>query len=353
MMNRQVKALGFLLISGFLGGFFLTSGSARYLTFAPRVAAAEEPQKEVQQAARPTKKDGKHGGMEQEGGRQGMDAPADARKGKAKPAKDQEMADEEDGDDTPKKAAPVTAAELTGRNALEFLAGNTVRINGDDDDVTYQYFSRRGWRGDKTGTTLVAHRWVSKENRLCDIRADESVACETITIRPERSPKKDSGALLGNIVYSDQKTLPVYRGNVAAFPENIPLIEGPHDTARTPQPKAASAIGKEALKGLIDHPLLSVRNRTGLRAFYYEPDGRWIEVQPLVRASKSAAGGVAVSVGQWRFVDGTFCQQGSGLELSQACFRPEQWGETTFRLVPTAAGPAETLMVLADQNDKP
>ena len=363
MVNQKVKAFGFLLGAGLLSGFFLTSGSARWLNKPkPMVAAAQEQPADDsgQQGGKGDDKKKKRGAIEhEEGNASGSGDQGNKKKGRQAAAKSDQDESGGNGDTemaektaAPPKQPAVAGGRLSGDQAVAFLAGNTMQLVSRDIKAM-AYVSHSGWKGDLTEDGgLVVHRLVAGGGRLCEVGNNDGLVCQTLWVDAEAKPRAEAGAKLGTVTVLGGKTWTLLRGNVAAMPEFIPLLDAHIKPVIRPVPKLASATGKEALSALFQHALLADGTGDGVRSYLYDPDGRWIEMVPLLPGARDGLAGVKVQIGHWSYAKDTLCLDPPGLELNRKCFKPEQWGDGAFMLVPSVKGPPSKLLVLANNDAK-
>lgn len=340
MLGQGGKAAAFLLAAGFCGGFCLTKGSAHLMP--PRVAmiaskggggtsgpAGVFP---GQDGAGSQHGQGSEGGDQAETGHEaeGGGTEAGSHAGKAKGA-------------APVAAAPVTAppaaapAAMTAAPGLDLLTGNTLTAVKGETTIT-RYLSRAGWQAIETrpGLMTVKH-WALRGGQLCELTT--TLFCEPISVVPDKAAGSTNGAVLGTATMAGLRWT-ILRGKPARMPDAIPLIDSEPLAARPLGAKVTLA-GEKAVQSFLGRTLQVAGGSKGDR---YETDGRWIMAKPLQPGEPTGRGGVQVAIGRWLFTSGKLCLDEPGLDLSRLCYRAEQWGPDTLRLVADRTGTVTTLV---------
>lgn len=250
----------------------------------------------------------------------------------------------------PKMGDPVTVA---GAEAINYLAGNTLRREGPGEPLHFTYFASRGLMGEGDERGFTARRWDRERPELCEAGRDGAPVCRSVSILLD-GKYEFPGARLGTVTLGAAGGAPavtavLVKGNAIHFPEHIPFLDSTVDVATTDEPAAgvrpAAGDPAEALAG---HPVAVVADGAGTRArqiVYYAKDNRRLELQQVQVGDGKA---VQVTVGHWHTAKASLCQTRVTGTAAQTCFKMEA-AAAGMRLVPAGrAGDAQTLTPLPE-----
>ncbi len=260
----------------------------------------------------------------------------------------------------PNPAAYAEAAEagsspvVTGAEAINYLAGNTLRREGPGDALHSTYFAARGVMGDGDERGFTARRWDRERPELCAPGPDGAPQCRSVSILLD-GRYEFPGARLGTVTLgpaggAGPVTAALIKGNAIHVPEHIPFIDSDVDVAGTAEPRPAR--GGEPFDGFVDHAAASVGDgdASGRRIVYYARDNRRLELRQIQSDGGKA---VEVTVGHWRTSKSTLCQTrvvGAG---AQDCFKVEPVTGGAVRLVPVGkAGTGQTVTALPETGSR-
>ncbi len=244
-----------------------------------------------------------------------------------------------------KTGAPPT---LTGVEAINYLAGNTLKREAPGKPARFTYFALRGVQGDGTERSFVAAAWDRNRSDLCEIAADGTPDCRPLTITLD-GQYEFPGAKLGTVSIAGAAAT-LLKGNVAKFPDHVPFLDAPLAGASV-TPAKVGATGPLALWAGIVGRLVSVESDDNAgavrRILYYADDNRVLDVR-LAPGDAAHPVAVSVTVGHWHASKTGICQTRSIGDTAQACFKPEAAGADGLRLVPLGSkgAKAQRLTVL-------
>ena len=222
---------------------------------------------------------------------------------------------------------------LTGAEAINYLAGNTLRRQGPGEPLHFTYFASRGIMADGTEREFVARAWDRNRDELCEPGNDGTPACRPIQILLDAKEELQGGRL--GTVTIGAVTAELVKGNVLRVPQHIPFI----DSAVALDGSAAPSEGIGAgLAGLSDHTVAITTDAGADRRFvYYGADNRRLDVQPI-EAGPGGGRAVKVAVGHWRLSKSTLCEASAATGPRETCFRSQPIGGGMVRLDPVAKG---------------
>jgi len=257
----------------------------------------------------------------------------------------------------PNPAAYADAAKngsslvLTGAEAVNYLAGNTLRREGPDEPLHFTYFASRGLQGEGSERGFVVRAWNRNGSDLCDTGPDRAVACRSITILLDGKSEL-AGGKLGTVTIGGNATAVLIKGNILRFPEHIPFLDSEVGARADAGQVAAAAIGKGpvAWNGIVGHAA-SVSGEAADAArhvVYYARDNRLLDLEPIAGGPGRGVA-VKVTVGHWRTSKALLCQTRVIGDAAQTCFKPEGAADGSVRLVPAGkGGEAQVVNVLAE-----
>ncbi len=247
-----------------------------------------------------------------------------------------------------------SALVVTGAEALNYLAGNTLRREGAGQPLHFTYFASRGVMGEGDEHGFTARRWVREKPELCEPGADGAAQCRSVSILLD-GKYEFPGARLGTVTLGAvdggaPETAVLVKGNAVHFPEHIPLLDSTVDVAaaENAETPAGRPKGGDPVDAIVGRPLAAlgdpaVRDRT---IVYYAKDNRRLELRPIEVGGSKA---VAVTVGHWRSTKGSLCQTRLVGEAAQTCFKAEALPGGAVRLVATGkSGATQTLAPLPE-----
>ncbi len=257
--------------------------------------------------------------------------------------------------DAPKMGDPVTVA---GAEAINYLAGNTLRREGPGEPLHFTYFASRGLMGEGDERAFTARRWDRERPELCEAGRDGAPLCRSVSILLD-GKYEFPGARLGTVTLGAAGGVPaatavLVKGNAIHFPEHIPFLDSTVDVAAADEAAPGGGSrdggpkGGDPVEALVGHPVAAVVEGAGARGrqiVYYAKDNRRLELQ-RVQAGDGRA--VQVTVGHWHVAKANLCQTRATGTAAQTCFKLEP-AEAGLRLVPAGrAGEAQTLTPLPE-----
>ena len=245
-----------------------------------------------------------------------------------------------------------TAPTVTGVEAINYLAGNTLRREGPGEPRHLTYFSSRGVMGDGDERGFTARRWQRETPELCETGSGGGLLCRSVTIvldgKYEFPGARLGSVTLGAVAGLGPQTAELVKGDVLHFPDYIPLLDSVDGADGTsPQVKTPSK-GGDALDGMVDQAAALVADGDGKsrQIVFYARDNRRLELLPVQSGDGRA---VQVTVGHWRSAKGTLCQSRVIGEAAQTCFKVDPLPGHALRLVPAGkTGDAQTLTALPE-----
>lgn len=260
----------------------------------------------------------------------------------------------------PNPAAYAEAAEagssptVTGAEAINYLAGNTLRHEGAGDPPHFTYFAARGVMGEGDERGFTARRWDRERPELCGPDADGAPQCRSVSILLD-GKYEFPGARLGTVTLgptsrSGAVTAALIKGNAIHVPEHIPFLDSAVDVASVAG--AGPARAGDVFDGVVGHPTASVTDGDagGRRIVYYAKDNRRLELRQIQTDGGKA---VEVTVGHWRTVKSTLCQSRILGDGAQDCFKVEPAAGGALRLLPVGkTGSAQTLTALPETGSR-
>ncbi len=249
---------------------------------------------------------------------------------------------------------------VTGAEAINYLAGNTLRREGAGAPQRLTYFASRGLMGEGDERGFTARRWERERPELCEPGPDGAMLCRSITILLD-GKYEFPGARLGTVTLgaaaaangtaTGGETAALMKGNALHFPEHIPFLDSSVDLAAAPAAGGPSkARGPDAIDALLDRPAAAVGGdgARGRQVVLYARDNRRLELQP-VEGGPDGGRAVRVTVGHWHAAKASLCQTRVIGEAAQSCFRTETLADGGVRLVPTGkAGEPQSLTLLPE-----
>ena len=242
----------------------------------------------------------------------------------------------------PNPAAYADAAKagssliLTGAEAINYLAGNTLRREGPGEPLHFTYFASRGVMGDGDERVFTARRWDRERPDLCELGRDGAVLCRSVTIMLD-GKYEVPGARLGTVTLGaadgvGPSTAVLVKGDSIRFPEHIPLLDSAVDVAATP-PAPSTGRSADPVGEVVGRPALAVAEADPRRrqVVFYAKDNRRLELQQ-VQAGDGVA--VRVTVGRWRTAKAGLCETRVIGDAAQSCFKPEPAADGAVRLTP-------------------
>ncbi|WP_237479037.1 hypothetical protein [Lichenibacterium dinghuense] len=242
----------------------------------------------------------------------------------------------------PKMGDPVT---VTGAEAINYLAGNTLRREGPGEPLHFTYFASRGLTGEGDERGFTARRWDRERPELCEAGPGGATLCRSVSILLD-GIYEFPGARLGTVTLGAAAGVPaatavLVKGNAMHFPEHIPFLDSAVDVAAV----ADGAAPRDPLEALAGHSVsAAVAGARGRQVSYYAKDNRRFELQQVQAGDGKA---VQVTVGHWHAAKGGLCQARTA-GGPQTCFKVEA-AAGGLRLVPTGkTGDAQTLTLLPE-----
>ena len=313
------RTLSFLVLSGVVGGFFLSAGAAEYVSLGKKHRA-------------PAKQQG--GG----GGGRGHDIKEDRGGGGGGGGEEPETSDGGGGAvQAPAEAAPKG---MTGREAGEFLSGKTIR-NTNKALAPYIFFAERGLRADGDQQGAVVRRWRVQGDLMCDSTETGGEDCHDMELTAFDLHGKQPGDVVGWVRTEHNGKLDILLGNAMGFPQIVPFMDGirPDEMPKFQTGGPVTASGESALTFVLDKPLLSPGRSGPPVAVVFDKANRYTAATPTRDGDKNGKTWVQISVGSWSMDGATLCRQPPDAG-GPVCYAPEMRGPATFRLVPVVKGPA-------------
>jgi hypothetical protein len=251
------------------------------------------------------------------------------------------------------EAKTGTPPTVTGLEAINYLAGNTLRREGPGEPLHFTHFSSRGVMADGDEHSFTARRWQRETPELCETGSAGDTLCRSVTIvldgKYEYPGARLGTVTLGAVGGSGPTTAELVKGNSLHVPDHIPLLdsdvagEDPAATVMRAPPKGGD--GFDALVGQAVG-LVPDGDAKSRQIVFYTRDNRRLELQPIQSGDGRA---VQVTVGHWRSAKGTLCQSRLLGEGAQTCFKVEPLAGRALHLVPVGkTGSAETLTALPE-----
>ena len=262
----------------------------------------------------------------------------------------------------PNPAAYADAAKagsstvVTGAEAINYLAGNTLRREGPGEPPHFTYFASRGLMGDGDEHGFTARRWDRERPELCESGRDGAPACRSVSILLD-GKYEFPGARLGTVRLAAADGAPaatavLIKGNVIRFPEHVPFLDSTVDVAVAGGVPGGGPKGGDPVEGFVGHPVSAVADGAGARSrqiVFYANDNRRLELRQ-VQAGDGVA--VQVTVGHWRTIKASLCQTKVTGAAAQTCFKVEAVAGGA-RLMPAGkGGEAQTLTVLPESGSR-
>ena len=244
-------------------------------------------------------------------------------------------------------AAPV----VTGEEAINYLAGNTLRREGPGEPLHFTYFASRGLTGEGDERGFTARRWDRERPEFCEAGRGGATLCRSVSILLD-GKYEFPGARLGTVTLGAAGGAPavtavLVKGNAIRFPEHIPFLDSTVDVAGTDAATGAPR-GGNAVEALVDHPVAAIAEGAGARdrqIVLYAKDNRRLELQQVQVGDGKA---VQVTVGHWRAAKAGLCQTRATGTAAQSCFTVDA-AAGGLRLRPAGkVGEAQTLTLLPE-----
>ena len=261
----------------------------------------------------------------------------------------------------PNPAAYADAAKagssliVAGAEAINYLAGNTLRREGPGEPLHFTYFASRGLMGEGDERGFTARRWDRERPELCETARDGAALCRSVSILLD-GKYEFPGARLGTVTLGGAGGAPavtavLVKGNAIHFPEHIPFLDSTVQVAAAGDAASGDgATGGDPLEALVGHPVAVSADGAGAGArgrqiVYYAKDNRRLELQQVQAGDGKA---VQVKVGHWHTAKANLCETRVTGAAAQSCFRVEA-AANGLRLVPAGkAGEALALTVLPE-----
>ena len=245
-----------------------------------------------------------------------------------------------------KTSGPPT---LTGVEAVNYLAGNTLKREQPGKPPRYTYFASRGLQGDGNERSFVASAWNRNRPELCEIAADGAPTCLPLAITLD-GQYEFPGAKLGTVSIGGSVAT-LLKGNVAKFPDHVPFLDEAAGSSSMSPVKAGSAGALGLWAGLVGR-LVSVESDDAPGAdrhtLYYAEDHRILDLRPSPGDAEHQAA-VSVTVGHWHASKTGICQTRTIGDTAQSCFKLEASGPDGVRFMPIGKGSkAQRVTVLTD-----
>jgi hypothetical protein len=357
-IDTHIKAAGFLLVAGFIGGFLVVhKASAMFHTQSPEPenAASTDREAPLGEANRAAKQGPQVAVM-----MDGDDEPGVASKAQHQGNGQSQTARDGDDDDGTRKDPIVVKidknkknssaadgdATIDGAAAISFLAGNSVKLEGDRKPPRFIYYAARGLLGESVDHGFRVRRWLERGGRLCTTNAAATLDCdkvEVVVFRPKAKSKPGNttakpestaaspadGEAIGRLIVGSAE-FTIVAGNVAKFPAYIPSLD-PAAEAEAPAFDIVTAagdgplVGRPAWEKIVGVPLApSSTAPAGAqppspRVTYYDPAGFLLEISRESADSAEAD----LTVAKWTFRNDTLCQEIPGAAQKRPCVRPE------------------------------
>ena len=229
-------------------------------------------------------------------------------------------------------------ATLTGVEAVNYLAGNTLKREAPGKPAHYTYFAPRGIQGDGNERSFVASAWDRNRPDLCEIAADGTPTCRPLSITLD-GQYESLGAKLGTVSIGGAAAI-LLKGNVAKFPDHVPLLDEAAGSTAVPPVKSGSAGALALWSGFVGR-LVSVESDevpgADRHTVYYAEDNRILDVRSTPGDAEHQAA-VSVTVGHWHASKAGICQTRTLGDTAQSCFKLEASGLDSLRFVPIGKG---------------
>jgi hypothetical protein len=261
----------------------------------------------------------------------------------------------------PNPAAYADAAKagpglvVTGLEAINYLAGNTLRRDTPGQAPRFSYFASRGLMGEGDERSFTARRWERERPELCETGPAGETLCRSVSILLD-GKYEFPGARLGTVTLgavdgAGPTTAALIKGNAIHFPEHIPLLDSTVDVAAAPAAAGEASArpkGGDPFDAIVGHAAAAT-SEGGAKArqlVYYGRDNRRLELQPIQLGDAKA---VQVTMGHWRMTKANLCQSRQLGEAAQTCFKVEAQAGGVLRLSPSGkTGEAQTLAPLPE-----
>ncbi|RYB03014.1 hypothetical protein D3272_18230 [Lichenibacterium ramalinae] len=241
---------------------------------------------------------------------------------------------------------------VTGAEAINYLAGNTLRRETPGEPLHFTYFASRGVMGEGDERGFTARRWSRENPELCEAGPGGGTLCRSVTILLD-GKYEFPGARLGTVTLgaaggTAPTTAVLVKGNAVHFPEHIPLLDSSVGLAEDGASAPARARAGDPVEALVGRPAAvtgegDARDRL---IVFYAKDNRRLELRQVQEGDGKA---VEVKMGHWRAAKGNLCQSRLAGDAAQSCFKVEQLAGGAVRLVPAGkTGEAETLTPLTE-----
>ena len=241
---------------------------------------------------------------------------------------------------------------VTGAEAINYLAGNTLRRETPGEPLHFTYFASRGVMGEGDERGFTARRWSRENPELCETGPGGGTLCRSVTILLD-GKYEFPGARLGTVTLgaaggTAPTTAELVKGNAVHFPEHIPLLDSSVGLAEDGASAPARARAGDPVEALVGRPAAvtgegDARDRL---IVFYAKDNRRLELRQVQEGDGKA---VEVKMGHWRAAKGNLCQSRLAGDAAQSCFKVEQLAGGAVRLVPAGkTGEAETLTPLPE-----
>ncbi len=235
-----------------------------------------------------------------------------------------------------KNGGPPT---LTGVEAVNYLAGNTIKREEPGKPARFTYFASRGVQGDGNERSFVASAWDRNRPDLCEVAADGTPTCRPLTITLD-GQYEFPGAKLGSRVDRGRSRDPVERAMSPSSPITCRFLERASDSAQATAAKAGSAGAPALWAGFVGR-LVSVQKRRRIRRRPAHPllrRGQSRSRRPLDTGGCRAPGcGFGYGRPLARVQD-RHLPDANDRRRAQSCFKPEASGLDSVRLVPIGKG---------------
>lgn len=252
--------------------------------------------------------------------------------------------------DAPKMGDPVT---VTGREAINYLAGNTLQREGPGDLPALTYFASRGLMGEGDERGFTAHRWDRDRPELCQSGRDGAPLCRSVSILLD-GKYEYPGARLGTVTLgaaggTPAVTAALVKGNALHFPEHIPFLDSTVEIVPGDEgPAGEKPKGGDPAEALVGRTVAAAADASaahGRQIVYFAADNRRLELQQVQVGDGKA---VQVTVGHWHIAKGILCQIRVTGAAPQSCSKVEA-AANGLRLLPSAkAGEVQTLTLLSE-----
>ena len=344
-MDVKLKVLGIIIACGFAAGFVIEQ-RASAMVDAP-VHGIKMKKREIVDAGDEDEDDeggsgGSKSGAEKRSNKAGggepngnaSASPASAGGGGTGKPKD---AEQKKASADPKSPAQKPPEAITGRKAMDFIAGNTLKDNGAQGPGGMIFYASRGLAGHRDSEGFVVRKWAMKGDDLCETGAGAPV-CRAIQIRLEGDGRGAQGAVIGHVVGAD---VDIVKGNVADFPLFIPGLE-PKPKARqgfaslSSETLAPGLSGAAAFQAIVGKVLVDSRTPASLNRVYFDPEGAMLDIRRT-----SLQGEARVGVTAWALKKDLLCRD-TAANNKPVCLRPQILDGGVLRLGTGAGAPTYT-----------